>query len=246
MAAARRAVLQEALDHILANRAGALAGADPEYLHQLRVGTRRLRAALTVFGDMMRAEDARALRRTLRALARVAGPARDWDVFMPRVPAPLRTAAERRRRSAYAALRRVLRAPQLWLLPRSQAVPRVTLPAFARQALERAERKALRRGARIDWSRAGKRHALRIRLRRLRYASEFLRGAFPDADAEPFIRSLKDLQDLLGALNDLEVARQLMAELTGAAPRHDSRRARLIARLPAAWQAFAGAPRFWR
>ncbi|MDH4094961.1 MAG: CHAD domain-containing protein [Betaproteobacteria bacterium] len=246
MAAARRAVLQEALDHILANRAGALAGADPEYLHQLRVGTRRLRAALTVFGDMMRAEDARALRRTLRALARVAGPARDWDVFMPRVPAPLRTAAERRRRSAYAALRRVLRAPQLWLLPRSQAVPRVTLPAFARQALERAERKALRRGARIDWSRAGKRHALRIRLRRLRYASEFLRSAFPDADAEPFIRSLKDLQDLLGALNDLEVARQLMAELTGAAPRHDSRRARLIARLPAAWQAFAGAPRFWR
>jgi len=246
VAAARRAVLQEALDHILANRAGALAGADPEYLHQLRVGTRRLRAALTVFGDMMRAEDARALRRTLRALARVAGPARDWDVFMPRVPAPLRTAAERRRRSAYAALRRVLRAPQLWLLPRSQAVPRVTLPAFARQALERAERKALRRGARIDWSRAGKRHALRIRLRRLRYASEFLRGAFPDADAEPFIRSLKDLQDLLGALNDLEVARQLMAELTGAAPRHDSRRARLIARLPAAWQAFAGAPRFWR
>jgi CHAD domain-containing protein len=182
----------------------------------------------------------------LRALARVAGPARDWDVFLPRVPAPLRPLAERRRRSAYGALRRVLRAPQLWLLPRSRAVPRVPLAVFACQALERAERKALRRGARIDWSRAGKRHALRIRLRRLRYAGEFLRGAFPGADAEPFIRSLKDLQDLLGELNDLEVARRLQSELTGRRPAHDAKRARLIARLPAAWKAFAGAPRFWR
>jgi CHAD domain-containing protein len=246
VAAARRAVLHEALDQILANRTGALAGEDPEYLHQLRVGTRRLRAALNVFGDMMRAEEVRALRRMLRALARVAGPARDWDVFTPHVPAPLRAAAARRRRSAYAALRRVLRAPQLWLLPRSQAVPRVPLPAYARQVLEGADRKALRRGARIDWSRAGKRHALRIRLRRLRYASEFLRGAFPDADAEPFIVSLKDLQDLLGELNDLEVARRLRAELAGNPPRGGAAKARLLAQLPAAWEAFAAAPRFWR
>jgi CHAD domain-containing protein len=246
VAAARRAVLHEALDQILANRAGVLAGEDPEYLHQLRVGTRRLRAALYVFGEMMRGEDLRALRRMLRALARVTGPARDWDVFARRLPAALRAAAERRRRSAYVALRRVLRAPQLWLLPRSQAVPRVPLPVFARRVLERGERKALRRGARIDWSRAAKRHALRIRLRRLRYASEFLHGAFPDADAEPFIRSLRDLQDLLGGLNDLEVARRLRAELTGIAPRSAARKAKLLAQLPAAWKAFAAAPRFWR
>ena len=246
MAAARRAILHEALEQILANRAGVLSGEDPEYLHQLRVGTRRLRAALTVFGDMMRKEDLRALRRMLRALARVTGPARDWDVFARRLPASLRPAAERRRRSAYVALRRVLRAPQLWLLPRSQDVPRVPLPEFARQVLERAERKALRRGARIDWSRAAKRHALRIRLRRLRYASEFLHGAFADADAEPFIRSLRHLQDLLGELNDLEVARHLRAELTGSPPRSGARKAKLLAQLPAAWKAFAAAPRFWR
>jgi hypothetical protein len=123
VATARRAVLHEALEQIVANRAGVLAGQDTEYLHQLRVGTRRLRAALHVFGDLARKDDLRALRRMLRALARVTGPARDWDVFTRRLPATLRPAAERRRRSAYAALRRVLRAPQLWLLPRSLSLP---------------------------------------------------------------------------------------------------------------------------
>lgn len=246
MAAARRAILHEALEQILANRAGALSGRDPEYLHQLRVATRRLRAALHVFGDMLRPGDVRALRRMLRTLARVTGPARDWDVFARRVPASLRPAAERRRRGAYIPLRGVLRAPQFWLLPRSRATPRVPLPVFARRVLERADRKALRRGARIDWSRAAKRHALRIRLRRLRYAGEFLHGAFPDADPGPFIRSLKDLQDLLGELNDLEVARRLRAELTGSAPRSGARAAKLLAQLPAAWNAFTEAPRFWR
>jgi CHAD domain-containing protein len=246
VAAARRAVLHEALDQVVANAPGALVGEDPEYLHQLRVGMRRLRAALVVFGGAMREADVRSLRRMLRSLARVAGPARDWGVFARRLPARLRPAAERRRRGAYVPLRRVLRAPQLWLLPRGSPAARVPLPVFARQVLERAERKALKQGGRIDWSRAGKRHALRIRLRRLRYSSEFLRGAFPDADAEPFIRSLKHLQDLLGDLNDLEVARRLQAELTGKAPRRGGKSGKLLAQLPAAWRQFAAAPRFWR
>jgi len=193
----------------------------------------------------MREADLRSLRRMLRSLARVAGPARDWDVFARRVPANLRPAAERRRRGAYVPLRRVLRAPQLWLLPRGLPAPGVPLPVFARQVLERADRKALKRGERLDWTRAGKRHALRVRLRRLRYVAEFLRGAFPGADAEPFIRSLKMLQDLLGDLNDLEVARRLRAELTGEA-RRSGKSGKLLAQLPAAWRQFAAAPRFWR
>jgi CHAD domain-containing protein len=246
VAAARRAVLHEALEQVVANVPGAVAGRDPEYLHQLRVGVRRLRAALSVFDGTMREAEVRAMRDVLRALTRVAGPARDWDVFTRRLPAKLRPAAERCRRAAYARLRRVLRAPRLWLAPRGLAAARVPLPVFARRALERAERKALKQGERIDWSRPGKRHALRIRLRRLRYAGEFLRGAFPQADAEPFIRSLKHLQDLLGDLNDLEVARRLQAELTGRKRRRGSKTAKLLAQLPAAWRQFAGAPRFWR
>jgi CHAD domain-containing protein len=246
VATARRAALHEALDQLLVNVPGALAGKDPEYLHQLRVGMRRLRAALYAFEGTMHAADARSLRRMLRGLSRVAGPARDADVASRRLPAALRQAAERRRRAAYAALRRVLRSPQIWLLPRGLVAGRMALPEFARGALERAERKLQKRGERIDWSRAGKRHALRIRLRRLRYVSEFLCGAFSGADAAPLIGSLKQLQDLLGDLNDLEVARRLRRELTGTAPTRSAKTAQQLAQLPGAWRQYAAAPRFWR
>jgi CHAD domain-containing protein len=76
-------------------------------------------------------------------------------------------------------------------------------------------------------------------------ACEFLRGAFPGRDAEPLIRSLKNLQDLLGDLNDLEVARRLRAQLEARPPRRIAKQAQLLAQLPAVWRAFAGAPRFW-
>jgi CHAD domain-containing protein len=239
-------VLREALDQIVANVTGTLAGRDPEYLHQLRVGMRRLRAALYAFRGTMRAADVRALRKMLRRLGGVAGPARDWDVYTRRLPAGLRPQAERRRRAAYLQLRRVLRAPQPWLPPRGVAAGRQPLPVFASALLERADPKVLTKGGRIGWSKAGERHALRVQLRRLRYACEFLCGAFPERDAEPLIRSLRHLQDLLGDLNDLEVARRLRAELEARPLRRSANGAQLLAQLPAAWRAFAGAPRFWR
>jgi CHAD domain-containing protein len=100
----------------------------------------------------------------------------------------------------------------------------------------------------MDWTRAKKRHALRRRLRRLRYASEFVAGAFPRSDREPLIHSLKALQDLLGTLNDAEVARRLARELGGSKPRRtpSARERALIAQLPGAWRRFTAAPRFWR
>lgn len=247
VAAARRAVLREALEQVLDNVPGAIAGKDPEYLHQLRVGTRRLRAALRVFRGTMRKEEERALARTLRALARVTGPARDWDVNLRRLPAFLRAQAAARQRAAHARLRRTLAALQLWILPRGLALPRVDLDVFARDVLEALDRKARRRGERMDWRRPRQRHALRIRLRRLRYACEFLRGAFPDAESEPLVRSLKQLQDLIGELNDMQVARRLVRELRGRRARRlpGTRERELIASLPVAWRGFAAAPRFW-
>jgi CHAD domain-containing protein len=248
VAAARRAVLREAIDQIVANVPGALAGKDPEYLHQLRVGTRRLRAALRVFRGTMQRKDERALRRTLRQLAEVTGPARDWDVNARRLPSPLRANATRERRAAHARMRRVLGGMQLWMLPRGRAGARPSLEVFAREVLASLDRKAAREGQRIDWQRAAQRHALRVRLRRLRYACEFLCGAFPGRDSAPLVDSLKQLQDLLGELNDLEVARRLTRQVRGTRVRHrvGERERELLAQLPAAWQRFTQAPRFWK
>ena len=55
---------------------------DPEYVHQLRVGTRRAGAALRVFADCLPRKHRRMARRRLREIRRAAGDARDWDVFL--------------------------------------------------------------------------------------------------------------------------------------------------------------------
>jgi len=244
--AAMRAALQQSMDQIAANAPGAAAGTDSEYLHQLRVGTRRLRAALRASRALWRKDDVRALRRQLRDLTAVSGPARDWDVFLRRAPVPLRARARDRQRKAQAALRRVLRAMQPLRLPRDASRSRQSWPAFARDVLEQLDRSAQRRAARADWADAAARHALRIRLRRLRYVSEFASGAFPGHRAKPLIRSLKHLQDLLGELNDLEVARRLTRQLSGRDTRPKERERKLLSELAGAWRRFAAAPRFWR
>jgi len=57
-----------------------IAGADPEYLHQMRVALRRLRTAFDIFADA--APDAAGLDGELRWLSRALERARDWDVFV--------------------------------------------------------------------------------------------------------------------------------------------------------------------
>ena len=47
------AVIQASVVHLRANESGMLQGRDPEYLHQMRVALRRLRAALGVFTPIL-------------------------------------------------------------------------------------------------------------------------------------------------------------------------------------------------
>src|SRR5262245_10016158 len=55
---------------------------DPEHVHQLRVGTRRARAALDIFAPCLSSAVHKAAKKRLRVLRRAAGEARDWDVFL--------------------------------------------------------------------------------------------------------------------------------------------------------------------
>src|SRR5262245_59919815 len=92
-----RAVCAACVQHIEGNRHGALAGADPEYLHQIRVALRRMRTALEVFADAVPKEAASPLRDELRWLARALGRARDWDVFIAATLKPALSQRPRRR-----------------------------------------------------------------------------------------------------------------------------------------------------
>ena len=89
-------------------------------------------------------------------------------------------------------------------------------------------RKALAQAQDIDWRDAEQRHRLRIRMKRLRYACDFFAASFAGAAARPYIKRLAALQDILGDLNDIAVARRLLAEIAprGSAPEHCGRRRR--------------------
>ena len=84
------ATFRSGFEQILANEEPARLGLDPESVHQMRVGARRMRSALSLFKDALPASQRRALQPELRWLASELGRARDLDVFLEETLAPLR------------------------------------------------------------------------------------------------------------------------------------------------------------
>jgi CHAD domain-containing protein len=74
------AVLRRHCGAFLRHEPGTRVGDDPEHLHDMRVATRRMRAALRVFANALPPDDARLLREELRATADALGTVRDLDV----------------------------------------------------------------------------------------------------------------------------------------------------------------------
>ncbi len=66
---------------MLKHEPGTRAGEDIEALHDMRVATRRMRAALRVFGDFYEPKVIVPLNKGLRRVTRALGPVRDLDVF---------------------------------------------------------------------------------------------------------------------------------------------------------------------
>ena len=81
----------------------------------------------------------------------------------------------------------------------------------------------MKRGAQVrDRSIPTRLHRLRIAIKKLRYAADFLRPAFASAAAKPYIEATVRLQGALGAMNDRAVARHMLADLaTAARPTED-------------------------
>jgi triphosphatase len=69
------------LHHFAANR-DAVAGGEPEGVHQMRVGLRRFRAALSLFKELVEQPDAKHIKGELKWLTEELGPARDLDVLL--------------------------------------------------------------------------------------------------------------------------------------------------------------------
>jgi triphosphatase len=68
----------------------ALINGDPEGVHQMRVGLRRLRAGISLFAILLHDPQTRGIKTDLRWLARKLGPARELEVLVDRVVTPMK------------------------------------------------------------------------------------------------------------------------------------------------------------
>lgn len=121
----------ECLRHIAANEPAVRRG-DAEGIHQMRVGLRRLRAAMSLFKDMLQGPSLRHLKAELGWLTEQLGPARDYDVFISTTLDPLRSRPHDHREIEVLGNELVLR----YRAGLSQAKTAVTSPRYRKLLLD--------------------------------------------------------------------------------------------------------------
>jgi adenylate cyclase len=182
------------------------------------------------------------LRQPLATLMEHLGRARDLDVLLTEIANPVLTALPdeprlpalasditNRRYAARAQALAVLASPDYGktLLAVLEALhpadanadEAVSLRDFAAQRLGRLQRKLRRLAAAADPEQPAALHALRIAVKRLRYALEFFAPLAPPKAFDRALRRLSGAQDTLGQLNDLTNAGTLLMECAGDDPR---------------------------
>lgn len=235
-------IMHSCLAQIQANDDGVARFHDVESLHQMRVGLRRLRAALAMFNDLLTLPDH--LQSELDWLVDELGPARDWDVLLestlPRVehsmPADtaltdVREAVEKTVQAlhekagaavASARYQRLIGALESWVGKRGwrdtltagrKARLKMRVGDLAAAILEQDQQRLLKRGRKLKDGSAEQRHRMRIAAKRTRYATEFFSSLYPGRQVRPYVAALSTLQDELGLMNDAAVADRLLAEL---------------------------------
>lgn len=237
--AAFRQIAEACLNHLQLNHSGAMHSDDAEYIHQMRVALRRLRAAVRLFDPLLPASFGEQLLPHLHGLMQVLGKARDLDVLTgeivnpvmlamplePRIAAIAGLVAERRESARQAAIA-TLSAPEygrmlllamtlINKLPIATDTATISLPDFASARLRQQRRKTVRLAQAARQSNPESLHALRIAAKRLRYALEFFTPLLPMRRTVAVIKQMARLQDTLGQLNDLANAGALLMDCAG-------------------------------
>ena len=270
--------------HWMNNQAAALDGRDIEGVHQMRVALRRLKAALELFAPWLDDGSQARFVADVKWIAASLAAVRDLDVLSHGTLAPLREAFPgdddlarleecigHRRQEACRRLALALGSPRYtsavltlgqWIVERGWSAGDQVLddPAKAHVsgALSHIHAQVLSQGEGFDTLDPVTRHQLRLRIKRLRYAIQFVGPVFQGT--EPWLQALSALQDALGAANDSVVANDLIRCCTRSASgkRSLARAAGLVAGWWAArsehlesdararWRAFTELEPFWK
>lgn len=250
--AAVRALALDLLDEAAAAAAHLRAGTDEEALHDFRVALRRLRTLFKAYRELLRDSVSKKQARRLRDLAGDTGGARDAEVQLEWLTAQeehLKPGARRawswmmerleaRRQGAYSAVRvdvlqrfTELEASLRRDLSRYVAtlVRDGARPNFAAAAAEMVRGTGAALVAALDQVRAPtdveEAHHARIQGKRLRYLLEPLQRTSLEQPVRRLIRSIKDVQEVLGKLHDMHV---LAAEIASSLVETSTERALVL------------------
>ncbi len=233
------AVLRKQFGAIRMNEAGTRLGDDIEALHDMRVATRRLRAAMAAFRPFL-SQRMLSFRDEFGWVAGVLGEVRDLDVQLERMEEwraafpperahaldgieeilVTRRNASRKRMLAALDSRRYERllvrfeAALKFGPPRSFAPGRTPILAVAPDLVEKRYRTVRKAGDRIKkGSPPDSYHLLRIDAKKLRYALEFVGNGIYGKPALEFSARVTALQDNLGLHQDAYVAMDMLQEI---------------------------------
>ena len=222
LGAAARAAIVQGVEVLKQMQAGAIAG-DVESLHQLRVATRRSRAAIELFAAVLHGSRVRAYKRDLPWLGQAAGMVRECDVAgdlirarsakldpqMAEALAPIYDALAERRKAEHQAFLAMTNSKRCVLLLERLSRPMIrkvdagtTVRSKAAMMIRPMARSVVRAGSRLaedsppEWF-----HRLRVRVKRLRYAFEMLAPLGGKRHKKALAR-LVATQDLLGLYQD--------------------------------------------
>jgi triphosphatase len=234
-AQALSAITSECLEQIARNAAilaeidtaGHCRAATPEHTHQLRVGIRRLRSAWSLFKTLATLPP-EPWRNELKGYFSMLGATRDDDVLHATVMPELSAAGQpsllfdEQPANQGADVDNAGTGFQFWLVQllawtigahpaspepdRSGKAP--ILDKTLSKTLHRWHQKVLGDGLRFDKLPIETKHDLRKRAKRLRYGLQFAESLLPVKKLANYRRSLSRIQDILGEMNDLYVARE--------------------------------------
>lgn len=245
---------------------------DKAALYQARLALRRLRSALSIHKAMVADDAWPVLSKELRWLAGVLGTARDLDVLIKRAKkGSLRDQLCTLREETYSKVGDMLqsdRARQLMLdlaewsaigpwrsAAGNQSIRESPAEKNAAVVLNRSYHKVTKGGRDLAELSDEARHELRKSAKKLRYAAEFYTALYQRKATrrrhERFLSALGDLQDQMGALNDLATAPKVLSGLGLAdkpqAPHlmGEQQKAGLVKAAGKAFAAFKKAGHFW-
>ena len=231
------------LRHVVDNKSAVRKG-NSEGVHQMRVGLRKLRAAISIFAELLDDGQTERIESEVIWMTGELGPARDLDVYIKTRIEPLRKLRPRkiglrefagdvaiRRTSAFRKMKQAIDSPRYrsliidilqWIeagewLKRSKIRACRPVHRFAAKSLAQQCTKVLRKQKGVAEFDNRQRHKLRIRFKKLRYSCEFFGSLFDSRKMSNrrrrFIDCLADLQDNLGALNDISVHQKMATAL---------------------------------